>query len=76
MNGSIITFTFNKVKRIQTSQKRMMSFEYLRSYVTSNKFVFLQETHSSIGDEKKWEIQWHAFFSHGTIICGVLLALM
>ena len=53
MNGSITTFTFNKVKRIQTSQKRMMSFEYLRSYVTSNKFVFLQETHSSIGDEKK-----------------------
>ena len=53
MNGSIITFIFSKVKRIQTSQKRMLSFEYLRSYVTSNEFVFLQETHSSIGDEKK-----------------------
>ena len=33
---------------IQTPQKRIKLFEYLESYVTSNGFVLLQETHSSM----------------------------
>ena len=40
---------------IQTPQKRIKLFEYLVSYVTSNWSVFLQETHSSMSDEKKWQ---------------------
>ena len=45
----------------------MKLFEYLMSYVATNGFVFLQETHSSIGDEKKWEDEFNGklFFSHG-----------
>ena len=54
MNGNVITFTSNNVEGIQTSQKRVKLFEYLKSYVATNGFVFLQETHSSIRDEKKW----------------------
>ena len=53
--------------------------EYLKSYVTSNMFVFFQETHPSIGDEKKWEDEFSGkpFFSHGkTNSCTVLLANM
>ena len=53
MKDSIITFISNNVKGIQTSQKRMKFFEYLKSHVPTNGFVFLQETHSSIIDEKK-----------------------
>ena len=54
----------------------MKLFEYLRSYVAANGFVFLQETHSSIRDEKKREDQFRGklFFSHGnTNSCGFLI---
>ena len=33
----------------------MKLFEYLKGYLASNGLVFLQEIHSSISDEKKWE---------------------
>ena len=42
--------------------------------MTSNGFIFLQETHSSIKDEKVWnnEFRGQLFFSHGkTDFCGV-----
>ena len=54
----------------------MKLFEYLKSYVATSGFVFLQETHSSIRDEKKWEDEFRGklFFSHGkTNSCGVLI---
>ena len=74
MNDDFITFISNNVKGIQTSQKRMKLFEYLRSYIVTNGFVFLQETHSTIRDEKKLENEFKGrlFFSHGkTNSCGV-----
>ena len=51
----------------RTSQKRMKLFEYFKRYVATNRFVFLQETHSSIRDEKKWEHEFKSnlFFPHG-----------
>ena len=55
MNDNVITFVSNNVKRIETSQKKMKLFEYLMSYVVTNGLVFLQETHLTIRDEKKWE---------------------
>ena len=70
MNGNTITFISSDVKGIQTSQKI-----HLKSYVISNGIVFLQETHLSINDEKKWEDEFSGklFFSHGkTDSCGVL----
>lgn len=77
MSGNIITFISNNVRGIQTSQKRMKLFKYLRSYVTSNRFVFFQETHSSISDEKKWEEESNdkLFFSHSkTNSCEVSIS--
>ena len=42
-NGNDIAFISNNVKWIQGSQKRIKLFEYLKSYVTSNGFVFLRK---------------------------------
>ena len=53
MKDNVITFISNNVKGIQTSQKRKKLFKYLKSYVATNAFVFLQKTHSPIRDEKK-----------------------
>ena len=56
----------SNVKGIQTSRKRIKLFEYLKSYVTSNGFVFHQEIHLSISDKKNWEdeLSGKLFFSH------------
>ena len=54
----------------------MKLFENLKSYVATNGFVFLQETQSSIRDEKKWEDEFNGklFFSHWkTNSCRVLI---
>ena len=65
--NSEITFISNNVKGIQNSVKRIKLFEYLKSYVTGNGFIFLQETHSCIKDEIKLrdEFNGELFFSHG-----------
>ena len=76
MNVNVITFVSNNVKRIETLQKKMKLFEYLMSYVVTNGLVFLQETHLTIRDEKKWEDEFNCklFFSHGkTNSCRVLI---
>ena len=72
--NSKITFISNNVKGIQSSVKRVKLFEYLKSYITANRFIFLQETHTCINDEIKWidEFIGELFFSHGkTNSCGV-----
>ena len=59
--------------------KRIKIFEYLKNYVTSNGFIFLQETHSSVKDEKLWndEFEGLLFFSHGKTNCsGVDIGLV
>ena len=74
--NSEITFTSNNVKGIQNSVKRIKLFEYLKSYVTGNGFIFLQEMHSCINDEIMWrdEFNGELFFSHGkTNSCGVAI---
>ena len=75
MNREII-FISNNVKEIQNSVKRIKLFEYLKSYVTGNGFIFLEETHSCINDEIKWRDKFNGelFFSHGkTNPCGVAI---
>ena len=57
--NSEITFTSTNVKGIQNSVKRIKLFEYLKSYVTGNGFIFLQETHSCINDEIKWRDEFN-----------------
>ena len=71
-----LSFISNNVKGLQAISKRIKIFEYLKNYVTSNGFIFLQETHSSAKDEKLWndEFQGQLFFSHGkTNSCGVAI---
>ena len=74
--NSEITFISNNVKGIQNSAKRIKLFKYLKSYVTGNGFIFVQETHSCINDEIKWRGKFNGelFFSHGkTSSCGVAI---
>ena len=47
-----LSFISNNVKGLQAISKRIKILEYLKNYVTSNGFIFLQETHSSVKDEK------------------------
>ena len=49
-----LSFISNNVKGFQAISKRIKIFEYLKNYVSSNGFIFLQETHSSVKDEKVW----------------------
>ena len=53
MNTDNLKFISNKVKGIQKSEKRIKIFEYLKNSVTPNGFIFLQETHSSVDEEKR-----------------------
>ena len=49
-----LDFISNNVKGLRAISKRIKIFEYLENYVTSNGFIFLEETHSSVKDEKIW----------------------
>ena len=74
-----LSFISNNVKGLQAISKRVKIFEYLKNYVTSNGFIFLQETHSSVKDEKLWidEFEGQLFFSHGkTNSCGVAIGFV
>ena len=74
-----LSFISNNVKGLQAISKRIKIFEYLKNYVTSNGFIFLQEPHSSVKDEKIWndEFEGQLFFSHGkTNSCGVAIGFV
>ena len=62
-----IHFISNKVKGIQSYENRIKFFKYLKNAISFSGFIFLQETHSSMYDEKKWndEFKGKLFFSHG-----------
>ena len=74
-----LSFILSNVKGLQANSKRIKIFEYLKNYVISNGFSFLQETHSSVKDEKIWndEFGGQLFFSHGkTNSCGVAIGFV
>ena len=76
MNSDNLKFISNNVKGIQKSEKRIKIFEYLKNSITPNGFIFLQETHSSVDDEKRWcdELNGNLYFSHRkTNSCGVAI---
>ena len=62
--GVKLHFISNNVKGLQNSLKRIKIFEYLKTNLGSNGFLLLQETHSSLADEKKWadELEGPIFF--------------
>ena len=45
-----LSFISINVKELQAVSKRIKIFEYLKNYVTSNGFIFLQEKHYSVKD--------------------------
>ena len=74
--GVKLQFISNNVKGLQKSLKRIKIFEYLKNNLGSKGFLFLQETHSSLADEKKWadELKGPIFLSRGkTNSCGVAI---
>ena len=52
--GVKLQFILNNVKELQKSLKRIKIFQYLKNNLGSEGFLFLQETHSSLADDKKW----------------------
>ena len=52
MLSNSIYFISNNVKGIQSFEKRIKIAEYLKKAITSSTFIFLQEAHSTILDEK------------------------
>ena len=72
--NSNYNFISNNVKGIKASEKRLKLFEYLSNNINNNSFVLLEETHSTLKDEQKWEDDFKGplFFSHGkSNSCGV-----
>ena len=74
--GVKLQFILNNIKGLQKSLKRIKFFEYLKNHLDSKGSLFLQETHSSLADEKKWadELKGPIFLSRGkTNSCGVAI---
>ena len=67
MNSNNLKFISNNVKGIQKSEKIIKIFQYLKNNISPNRFIFLQETHSSVDDKKKWcyELDGNLYFFHG-----------
>ena len=74
--GVKLQFISNNVKGLQNSLKRIKIFEYLKNSLGPSGFLFLQETHSCLADEKGYatELKGPILFSHGkTNSCGVAI---
>ena len=54
MNSDNLKFISNNVKGTQKSEKRIKIFGYLKNNISPNGFIVLQETHSSVHDEKSF----------------------
>ena len=66
MNSDNLKFISNNVKGIQKSEKKIKIFEYLKNSISPNGLIFLQETHSSVDDKKRWceELNGNLYFHH------------
>ena len=74
-----INFIFNNAKGFQSTNKRLKLFKYFKDKIVSYGFLFLQETHSTVNDEIKWEGDFtgEVFYSHGkSNSCGVLICFI
>ena len=54
----------NNIKRLKNSLKRTKILQHLKNNLGSDGFLVLQETHSSLADEKDWvnELKGPIFF--------------
>ena len=55
MINNYIQFISNTVKELQSLEKRIAVFEYLKNCISDNGFMFLQETHATVHDKKRWQ---------------------
>ena len=64
MNSDNLKFISNNVRGIQKSEKRIKIFEYLKNSISPHGFIFLQEIHTSVDDEKRWcdELNGNLYF--------------
>ena len=60
-------FSWN-VRGINGYKKCRKIFNWMVKHSSVNSIFMLQETHSTLNDEKNWRKQWRGklFFSHGT----------
>ena len=52
MINNYIQFISNNFKGFE---KRIKVFEYLKNCISNSGFMFLQETHSTVHDGKRWQ---------------------
>ena len=74
-----INFISNNVKSLQCTNKRLKLIKYFKDKIVSNSFLFLQETHSTINDQIKWndDFKGEVFYLHGKAnSCGVLICFI
>ena len=79
MISNYIQFISNNVKGLQSLEKRIKVFEYLKNCISNSWFMFLRETHSTVFDEKRWqdELKGNFFFLHGhSKSCGVAIGFL
>ena len=55
----VFNFLLNNVNGLQLSKKRSQMFEYFKTKIDPKGILFLQETHSSIEIEKKWNDEFN-----------------
>ena len=55
MINNYIQFISNTVKELQSLEKRIAFFEYLKNCISDSGFMFLQETHATVHDKKRWQ---------------------
>ena len=54
ISSNNLNFLANNVKGLQSSKIRIRLIEYFKSKPNHNRFLFLQETHSTIKNEITW----------------------
>ena len=72
------SFLSNNVKGLQSTNKRLKLFNFLKNKIGLKGILFLQETHSSVETKKKWIDGFNdkIYYSHGkTNSCGLLIAI-
>ena len=68
MNSNNYCFLSNNVEGIKASAKSLKIFKYLNLKANKNGIIFLQETHSSIDDEKKWQDEFNGSLFFRTVV--------
>ena len=67
------------LRDLKLLKRRIKVFEYLKNCISNNGFMFLEEIHSTVYDEKRWQdvLKGKLFFSHGhSNSCGVALGFL